>query len=80
MINTSIYFNVYERRNVHAKRGKEWVLSAKIDNNSRWTLATWDKKPTKAQIRFAKDLVIRSCLFYHGHLKTPPFSLVEVDK
>ena len=79
--NGELFFGLNERRNVFTPKGYEWALSMQIvDSNNvvhgnAWTIETWDKKPSDAELDRVKQIAIRSMEFYHAQIKLPHFSL-----
>ena len=78
MIGNQIQFEVIERKNKHRKSGKEWALDIRFVGEYRWTIYTWKNKPSDKMIEETKEIIMRSFLFYHNHLRIPKFDLREV--
>ncbi len=70
-----VEFWVLNRKNVHVKNGSEWAFYVRIDNNDPWVVVTWDDKPNKKNIEFAKNLVMRAFKIYHSSIRFPSFDL-----
>lgn len=75
----TVAFFTEERLNCFAKNGKEWALYAYFDRDNKWTVHTWEIKPSKKAIQETIDIAMRAFEFYHRSLKIPRFEL-KIDK
>ena len=75
----SVTFFVEDRPNCFAKTGKEWALHAGFDKDNKWTVHTWEAKPSKQAVQDAIDIAMRSFEFYHRHLEIPRFELKKEE-
>ena len=55
-------YTLEERVNALLKRKREWALDVKENDERPWTLTTWEDKPTKEQIQFAIDVMVRTAV------------------
>lgn len=62
------------RKNVHAKNGIEWALNANLDGKT-WTIITYDKEPSREEVRRVRAIILRSMEFFHSTLRVPRFDI-----
>lgn len=75
MFKDKIEIQLLERKNVHAKRGKEWALNVRFPQSNFWTIEIWDKKPKENEIRNTIAIIVRSMEIYHAHISKPNFKM-----
>jgi hypothetical protein len=72
-----VKFILEKRMNLRQKN--EWALNVTFRQSifGSWSLKTWPKKPTPAEVDATKTLILKSFEFYHENLRFPNFDIQE---
>lgn len=70
--NKRVLFQVEERKLV---KFKDYALYVWFPTGDRWALYSWERKPSKDEIKDIIGLIMRSFRFYHQSITLPRFEL-----
>ena len=61
-----VEFFIEHRVNVHTPKGKEWALNVRTGNQDKWTISTWNQKPSDLTVNNTIKIFSRAIKFWNS--------------